>query len=330
MAVGRREVALSLAQTESEASTGFPGISGPPAEASRPIKIAVASGKGGTGKTTIAASLALSLAVGETGQPAPRTPLYLDCDVEGPNAHLFLAPTFERRRDVAIQIPRVDATKCTACGKCAEVCQYHAIVVLGKRTLVFSQLCHGCGSCTLVCPKGAITEEPHAIGVLEAGPAAREIQFARGVLDVGEPMATPAIRQLKQWAIPADAAPGSVIILDAPPGTSCPMVEAVRGADYLLLVTEPTPFGLHDLRLAAEVARELGIPAGVVINRDGVGDAAVDAFCADAGLPILLRIPFERAVAEGIAQGRTLIEIRPEYRARFQAMFTAVVKQMAA
>ncbi len=288
------------------------------------MRIAIASGKGGTGKTTVATSLALSLAEGAAVSP----PLYLDCDVEGPNGHLFLRPKLERRRDVTIQIPRVDAEKCTACGKCAEVCQYHAIVALGKQTLVFDQLCHGCGSCTLVCPEGAISEEPHAIGVLEAGPAAHGIQFARGVLDVGEPMATPAIRQLKRWAIPASGADAGVVILDAPPGTSCPVVEAVRGADYLLLVTEPTPFGLHDLRLAVEAAKELGIPTGVVINRDGIGDAGVDAFCAAAGLPILLRVPFERAIAEGIAQGRTLVDIRPEYRARFQAMVAEIIRQI--
>jgi MinD superfamily P-loop ATPase len=276
----------------------------------------------------VATSLALSLAMGEPGQSVPLPPIFLDCDVEGPNAHLFLAPTFERRQDVAIQIPRVDAAKCTACGKCAEVCQYHAIAVLGKKTLVFSQLCHGCGSCTLVCPEGAIREAPHAIGVLEAGMAAHGIPFARGVLDVGEPMATPAIRQLKQWAIPADGPAGRVVILDAPPGTSCPVVEAVRGADYLLLVTEPTPFGLHDLRLAAEIAAELGIPTGVVINRDGIGDAAVDAFCAAAGLPILLRIPFERAIAEGVAQGRTLVDIHPEYASRLRAMAEQIAEQV--
>lgn len=291
-----------------------------------PLRIAVASGKGGTGKTTVATSLALSLAGGGPGLP----PVFLDCDVEGPNAHLFLKPTFQRRQDVAIQIPRVDAAKCTACGRCAEVCEYHAIVVLGKRTLVFSQLCHGCGSCTLVCPENAISEEPHAIGVLEAGTAAYGIPFARGVLNVGEPMAAPAIRQLKHWGIPAAEAEGRVVILDAPPGTSCPVVETVRGADYLLFVTEPTPFGLHDLRLAADVAAELGIPAGVIINRDGIGDTAVDEFCADAGLPVLLRIPFERAIAEGVAQGRTLVEIHPEYALRLQAVFARISRQMAA
>ncbi len=281
------------------------------------MKIAIASGKGGTGKTTFATSLALSLAENASEDAAASPPTFLDCDVEVPNAHLFLAPTFKWRQEVAISIPRVDAAKCTACGKCAEVCQYHAIVVLGKRTLVFSQLCHGCGSCTLVCPTGAIREEPHAIGILEAGPAARGIQFARGVLDVGEPMAAPAIRQLKRWALPAD---GGLVILDAPPGASCPVVEALRGVDYLLLVTEPTPFGLHDLRLAAEVASELGISAGVVINRDGIGNAAVDAFCASAGLPVLLRIPFERTIAEGVAQGRTLVDIHPEYAPQLRTM----------
>jgi MinD superfamily P-loop ATPase len=275
----------------------------------------------------VATSLALSLAMGEPGQPVPLPPVFLDCDVEGPNAHLFLAPIFERRQDVTIQIPRVDAAQCTACGKCATVCQHHAIALLGQKTLVFSQLCHGCGSCTLVCPEGAISEEPHAIGVLEAGTAARGIPFARGVLDVGEPAATPAIRQLKQWAIPADGPEGGVVILDAPPGTSCPVVEAVRGANYLLLVTEPTPFGLHDLRLAAEISAELGIPAGVIINRDGIGDAGVDAFCASAGLPILLRIPFERTIAEGVAQGRSLIEIQPEHALRFRTMAQQIAKQ---
>jgi MinD superfamily P-loop ATPase len=293
-----------------------------------PLQIAVASGKGGTGKTTVATSLALSLAEGVQGQPASPPPAFLDCDVEGPNAHLFLRPAFERRQDVAIQIPRVDAAKCTACGRCAEACQYHAIVVLGKQTLVFAQLCHGCGSCTLICPERAIAEEPYVIGVLEAGAAAGSIPFARGVLNVGEPMATPAIRQLKRWALPTNGSADQVVILDAPPGISCPVVETVRGADYLLLVTEPTPFGLHDLRLAAGVARELGIPAGVIINRDGIGDAGVDAFCASAGLPILLRIPFERDIAEGVAQGRTLVDIHPEYAPRLRAMVAEIIRQV--
>jgi MinD superfamily P-loop ATPase len=281
------------------------------------MRIAVASGKGGTGKTTVATSLALSLASDSTRPP----PLFLDCDVEAPNAHLFLRPTFERRQEVGILIPRVDESKCTHCGKCAEVCQYHAIAVLGKKVLVFPQLCHGCGSCALICPEHAISEVPDVMGVLESGTARANIPFARGVMNIGEPMAVPVIRQLKKWIAPQ---PNQIVIMDAPPGTSCPVVESVRGADFLLLVTEPTPFGLHDLRLAAQIARELNIPAGVVINRDGIGDAGVEDFCAAERLPILMRIPFDRAIAEGIAQGQTLVDMRPECLSSFQSLFNQV------
>lgn len=289
------------------------------------MRIAVASGKGGTGKTTVATSLALSLAADRTQtQPAPDPPLFLDCDVEAPNAHLFLKPTFERRQEVGLLIPHVDEAKCTHCGKCAEVCQYHAIAVLGKKVLVFPQLCHGCGSCTLICPEQAISEVSDVMGVLESGTADSGIHFARGVMNVGEPMATPIIRQLKKWAAPK---PDQIVILDASPGTSCPVVESLRGADFLLLVTEPTPFGLHDLKLAVQVGRELSIPMGVVVNRDGIGDGGVDEFCAAAGLPILMRIPFDRAIAEGIAQGQTLVEIRPEYLALFQKMFLQITER---
>ena len=283
------------------------------------MKITIASGKGGTGKTMIATSLTLSLAAELTPPP-----LFLDCDVEAPNAHLFLKPTFEQRQDVGILIPRVDEAKCTHCGKCAEVCQYHAIAVLGQKTLVFPQLCHGCGSCTALCPEAAIREIPDQMGVIERGPAAAGISFARGVLDMGEPMAVPVIRQLKKWAVPQ---PGQVVVRDAPPGTSCPVVEAMRGADYVVLVTEPTPFGLHDLRLAVQVARELNIPVGVIINRDGSGDAGVDEFCAAVGLPVLMRVPFEREIAEGIARGQTLIEIHPGYAERFRQLFADIVER---
>lgn len=294
----------------------------------RPLRIAIASGKGGTGKTTIATGLAHSLASGQDPYPILPPLHFIDCDVETPNAHLFLGVSFNRREDVAIQIPLVDATRCSGCGRCAEVCQYHAIAVLGKRTLVFPALCHGCGSCMLECPEHAITETPHNIGVLEAGPAARGIQFARGLLAVGEPMAAPVIRRLKQSVFGGALQDARIVILDAPPGASCPVVESVRGADYLLLVTEPTPFGLHDLRLAINVAAELGIPAGIIINRDGIGDTAVDEFCAAQGLHILLRIPYERDIAAGIAQGHTLLEIHPEYAARFRALYDEIVRQV--
>jgi MinD superfamily P-loop ATPase len=279
------------------------------------MRIAVASGKGGTGKTTIATSLALSLA--QDGHP----PVFLDCDVEAPNAHLFLHPAFEEKQHVAILMPQVDENRCTYCGKCAEVCQYHAVVVVGKKTLVFPQLCHGCGSCTLVCPERAISEVPDVLGVLERGPAQSDISFARGLLNIGEPMAVPIIRQLKKWIV---SSRGQVQILDAPPGTSCPVVESMRGADFILLVTEPTPFGLHDLRLAVQVAQELKIPMGMVVNRDGIGDDRVDAFCQSEGLPVLLRVPFERKIAEGVARGKTLVDIHPEYVNRFRELYLQI------
>ena len=276
--------------------------------------IAVASGKGGTGKTTVATSLALSLS--SQGQEIS----FVDCDVEGPNAHLFLQPEFQEAKNVERLIPRVDDERCSACGRCAEICQYHAIVVLGQKTLVFPKLCHGCGSCTLECPEKAITETPEKLGILEAGSTPQGIQFGRGLLDVGEPMAVPVIHQLKKWQL----AQSAVSIWDSPPGTSCPVVESIRGADFLLLVTEPTPFGLHDLKLAAQLGAELGIPTGVVINRDGLGDTQVEEFCQQNLIPILMRIPLKREIGAGIAQGKTLIQIRPKYQSRFQEMFAKI------
>jgi MinD superfamily P-loop ATPase len=267
------------------------------------MRIAVASGKGGTGKTTVAVSLALSLA-------EDSVPLFLDCDVEAPDAHLFLHPTIQDEAKATVPVPQIDESRCTLCGDCAEVCKFNALALLGDQVLVFPELCHGCGSCTLICPARAIREVPRTVGTLEAG-AVDGFRFARGLLKVGEAMPVPVIRQLKSWAIPG---PGQITIADTPPGTSCPMVETVVGSDFVIMVTEPTPFGLHDLELAVEVVRELGFPVGVVINRDGIGDHSVEGFCATEDLPILLRIPFERETAEGIARGKTLIDIHPEYR----------------
>ncbi len=277
--------------------------------------IAVASGKGGTGKTTIAASLSAALA--DNGQPVS----FRDCDVEAPNAHIFLKPAINQRRDVNILVPLVDETLCTGCGRCAEVCEFHAIVVLGGRPLVFSELCHGCGSCVLECPEKAISEIPQPLGILEGGLGRAQIDFAHGLLNIGEPMAVPVIRQLKKWEAPS---PQEIIIRDSPPGTSCPVVESIRGADFVLLVTEPTPFGLHDLKLTVQLTATLGIPAGVIVNRDGVGDTKVDDFCSAAGLPILMRIPLERKIGAGIAQGQLLTEIYPAYGDRFCQLFQQI------
>ena len=323
--------------------------------------ITVASGKGGTGKTTVAVSLALSITADQQDladqdltdkrfvNPAqsesvnPANPLFLDCDVEEPNAGLFLKPVIEERREVGQMIPEVDFEKCTYCGRCAEVCQYHAMAVVGERVLVFPELCHGCGSCTLNCPTGAIHEVLDVIGTMERGWAG-SVEFAQGTMNVGEPMAVPIIRQLKQWVIPPDASTGLVlseveglggtpgdrpVILDASPGTACPVVESMRGADFVLMVTEPTPFGLHDLRLAVEVARdELGLPVGVVINRDGVGDQGVDEYCATEDIPILMRIPLDRRIAEAYSDGETLVEALPEYRERFRGLYERIEEML--
>jgi MinD superfamily P-loop ATPase len=244
----------------------------------------------------------------------------VDCDVEEPNAALFLDPAVQEGRVVGQMIPDVDLERCTYCGRCAEICQYHAIAVVGKKVLIFPELCHGCGSCTLNCPAGAIREVLYPMGTIERG-WATEVEFAQGTMNVGEAMAVPIIRHLKRWVVPSD--PGErPVILDASPGTACPVVETMRAVDVVLMVTEPTPFGLHDLRLAVEVARdELGLPVGVVINRDGVGDRGVDKYCAAEGIPILMRIPLDRRIAEAYSEGIPLVEALPAYRTRFLALW---------
>ncbi len=280
------------------------------------MKIAVASGKGGTGKTSVATSLALSLA--STDGPVQ----FLDCDVEAPNAHLYLRPDLPDSQPAVILIPQVNAQRCSACGRCVEVCQFHAIALIGKTVLVFPQLCHGCGSCTRNCPGRAISEIPHPIGLLESGACADQMQFARGVLTISEPMPTPIIRQLKKWK-PGNDHP--VVILDSPPGASCSVVETLRGTDFVLLVSEPTGFGLHDLKQMVGIVREMGIPAGVILNRDGLGDNGVEGFCAAENLPILMRIPFDRDIAAGLSAGVPLVEIQPEYREQFRGVFAQIV-----
>jgi len=273
--------------------------------------ISVASGKGGTGKTTVAVSLALSL-------EARRSVQFLDCDVEEPNAHLFLKPSIDKTLPVFILVPEVDEAKCTFCGKCAEVCAHNAIAVIKNTVLVFSELCHGCGGCSLLCPEKAIKDVGKKIGVLESG-AAGNLQFIHGKLDIGQPMSPPLIRAVKKTINKK-----RTVIIDVPPGTSCPVIEATKGSDFCLLVTEPTPFGLHDLRLTVETVQQLRIPIGVIINRADLGDQDVEAYCQKENIPILMTIPFDRKIAEAYSEGIPLVEAIPAHRQEFFEIFERI------
>ena len=270
--------------------------------------ISVASGKGGTGKTTVAVSLALSI---EGAQ-------ILDCDVEEPNAHIFVKPEINRKEKVYISVPEIDTDKCTACGRCKEVCVYNAIALIKDSVLVFPELCHGCGSCMYFCPQKAIREADKEIGLIEAG-SNKNLRFVHGRLNIGQAMSPPLIRKVKKFIDP-----DMINIIDAPPGTSCPVIESIKGSDYCVLVTEPTPFGLNDLVLAVEVLRKLKIPFGVVINRSDLGDKKTDEFCEKEKIPILMRLPFKRDIAEAYSEGKAIVEALPEYIEAFKELFERI------
>lgn len=273
------------------------------------MKIAIASGKGGTGKTTVATNLAV------TASRMGRRVGYLDCDVEEPNGALFLKPTVTETRSVDVSVPAVNTDLCTGCEKCGEICQYSAILSMNGTVLTFPELCHGCGGCWLVCPSGAITESHRSTGQLDIGQSG-DVLCVQGLLDVGQAMSPPIISAVKAAAPDVD-----LLILDAPPGTSCPVIESVRGSDVVLLVTEPTPFGLHDLKLAVELIRAMGIPFGVVINRaEGNSDSPTHLYCQREGIEILAEIPDDRQVAEAYSRGELACEALPAYRHRFEAL----------
>jgi MinD superfamily P-loop ATPase len=271
--------------------------------------ISCASGKGGTGKTTIATSLALSL--GTSVQ-------FFDCDVEEPNAHIFLKPVITKTKPVSIPIPDIDDEKCDYCGECARICVYHALAVLKDSVLTFPHLCHGCGGCSLLCPQKAITEIGKEIGVIEKGRAG-DIDFVHGKLKVGEILSPPLIRAVKEYMDPA-----RTVIIDAPPGTSCPVIAAIKDSDYCILVTEPTPFGLHDLTLAIEVVRKLDIACGVIINRANLGDSSVTEYCDREHIPILMSIPFDRDIAVAYSRGMTLIDQNASFKFQFQQAYRKI------
>lgn len=283
--------------------------------AGRPLTIAVASGKGGTGKTTVSTNLA------ETAAVSGMRVQLLDTDVEEPNCHIFVSPRVESRRAVTTQVPAVDDATCIGCGACAEICQYSAIAMAGSLPIIFPDLCHSCTGCALVCPTGAITLRDREIGMLKRGRGgAAGFAFTEGSLNVGESVSSPVIHAVK-----AERGEAELKLIDAPPGTACPVVEATEGADYIILVTEPTPFGLNDLELAVEMVRKLGIPFGVVINRADVGNAGVRDFCGREGIRVLTEINDDRRVAEAYSRGELAVDAVPEFRLRYEALFAEVL-----
>jgi len=266
--------------------------------------ISIASGKGGTGKTFLATNLAKIM--------ESQGVQILDCDVEEPDDHLFLKPGIDETINVGIPIPEVDEDVCIHCGKCSQVCVYNAITVVGEKVLVFPQMCHGCGACTLACPVDAITEKDHIVGIVEKGKSG-DINFLAGKMNIKEVSAPHIIRKVKEFI-----KPDVINLIDAPPGTTCPTVTAISNTDYCILVTEPTPFGLNDLKLAVDMTRRMGIPTGIVINRVGIGDNRVEKYCREENLEILLKIPHRRDIAEIYAGGGIVVQELPEIRSLLQ------------
>ncbi len=270
--------------------------------------ISIASGKGGTGKTSVAVNMALSI---ENAQ-------LLDCDVEEPNAHLLLHPKIDRIEPIYIPIPVVNEKLCNYCGKCAEFCQYNAIFVSSSKILIFPDLCHSCGGCSFICPKKAIDEEKYKIGTLKRG-FSGDLEIVYGELEIGKPIAVPIIKQVKKYI-----ANNKNVILDSPPGSSCSVIETIKGSDFCILVTEPTPFGLHDLKIIVQVLEDMKIPFGVVINRVGIGDEKVYDYCKEKNIPILLEIPFQREIAELYSRGIPFSLEMVEWKKNFKALFEDV------
>ncbi len=274
--------------------------------------IAIASGKGGTGKTTIAANLAY------LWSRLGRQVLYVDCDVEAPNGHIFLHPTIERRLPATTPVPQIAEELCNLCGLCGAFCRYNALLCLPDQVVTFPELCHGCGGCSRLCPQKAITEVPREIGCIEMG-VAGAINFASGLLNIGEAMSPPLIRALKKTMSESE-----LTLFDAPPGTSCPAIETIRHCDYTLLVTEPTPFGLNDLQLAVEMVRALDQPFGIVINRSGLDDRPLLEYCQREQLTILAKFPDDRRVAEAYSRGNLACAALDDFKGHFTALLAAV------
>lgn len=267
--------------------------------------IAVASGKGGTGKTTVATSLAL--AAGELGQKVQ----YLDCDVEEPNGHIFLKPQITDINLITADVPRIDKEKCIHCGQCGRICQYNAIICINRTVLTFEQLCHSCGGCRRICPSGAISAKQIKIGDVESGRTGK-VDFVGGRLKISHVRTPLLIKHVKKRMNQ-----NGLSIIDVPPGTSCPVVESLKNVDFVLLVTEPTPFGLNDLKLAVALVRKMNLPFAVAINRDGIGNGEVEGYCQAESIDIILKLPDDRRIAEVYSSGKIIVDELPEYKSRF-------------
>jgi len=270
--------------------------------------ITIASGKGGTGKTTVAVNMALSL---ENVQ-------LLDCDVEEPNSYILLQPTIHEIKQVCTNIPMISEELCDYCAKCSKFCAYNALFVASKTVMVFPELCHSCGGCKIVCPKNAITEKERPIGIIKEGEA-KGVEIVYGELNVGEAMAVPLIKAVKNQ-MKSD----KTVILDAPPGTACSLVVSVHKTDYCILVTEPTPFGLHDLKISVQVLKDLNVPMGVVINRAGIGDRKVYQYCEKENIPLLMEIPFDKKIAKLYSCGVPFVAEMPEWKKNFQNIWEKI------
>jgi len=271
--------------------------------------ICVASGKGGTGKTTVATNLVNVI---------QKDVVLLDCDVEEPNSHIFLKPEITESTEVEIMVPQVDTGKCTLCGECGEICQFSAIVTVGEEVLTFPELCHSCGGCSMVCPVNAISEIGETIGYIEKGNT-NKIDFIHGKLKIGSVLAHPLIKKVKK-----DINKSKTVVIDAPPGTSCPVIEAVKDSDYVILVTEPTPFGLNDLILAVEMLRKLKISFGIVINRSDIGNDEVKKYCNKENIEILVEIPDDRRIAQKYSKGLMITDEIENYDRIFRKLFEQV------
>jgi len=280
------------------------------------MQIVIASGKGGTGKTTVTVNLA---------SVSPTNVTVLDCDVEEPNAHLFIHPEFSEKKRVPVLYPDFDMELCTGCGDCKRACRFNAIAIIKDKPILVPELCHSCGACVTACSFDAISEVPFDIGTLESGKW-KNGAFAHGLLDIGQARSEPLIDAVRDYGRARSA--DGLVLVDAPPGTSCPVLASVNGADYVVLVTEPTPFGLHDLRLAVEMCHALKLECGIVINRSDIGDNGVRDYCNSEGIKILAEFPFDRRVAETYSRGDIIVDRLPDLRAAYENLLERIIAEV--